>query len=489
MNREISRINKINLFHNKSIKGRLKVSYFVIIGLLIIPCIFSWVFLNILVGKYNRLISNIESANSLNRIVKSDISNEMWSIVVGQKTFEEGKQYKIIDNINNSLDVLIDYTSNKKDKQLIEVTKRTMVTLSTYVDKIGIQLENNEKVVETEKTLEEIRGVTVLVSDVLQEFIYVEIEDIGRVNKSIHTTTLISTIIGIAILVLVIICAIIGFISVKNAISFPILKLEYMARDIAKGDLSVRAPDPEVEELKDLTRSLNIMAERIKYLIDSGIEEQRKVQKAEMRALQAQITPHFLYNTFDTIVWFAEQGRHQEVVKITLAFTNFFRISLSKGKDWITTAQEIEHVKSYLTIQSIRYGDILDYSIELEERLNDIPMLKLLLQPLVENAIYHGIKHKRGRGFISVRGWEEDGYSCFCVEDSGIGIKPEKLEELRHMLQDEVNMPDIGFGVYNVHRRIRLYYEGAEGLDIESHYGEGTKVSFKLPVIKGEKDV
>ncbi|MDF2613869.1 MAG: integral rane sensor signal transduction histidine kinase [Clostridia bacterium] len=483
------KLSKINLFRNKSIEGRLKVSYFVIIALLISPCIFSLFFLNMLTSKYNRLISNIEYANSLNRIVKSDITSEMWSIVVGQKTFEDGNQYEMIKSINNALDHLIDHTSNKKDKQLIEVTERAMMTLSSYVDKIGIQIKNNEKVVESEKTLEEIRGVSILVSDVLQEFIYAEIEDIGRVNKSIQMTTVASTIIVIVIFLLVIIFASIAFISVKNAISFPILKLEYMARDIAKGDLSVRVEEPEVEELKDLTHSLNIMAERIKHLIDSGIEEQRKVQKAEMKALQAQITPHFLYNTFDTIVWFAEQKRHQEVVKITLAFTNFFRISLSKGKDWITTAQEIEHVKSYLTIQSIRYGDILDYSIDVEDRLNDIPMLKLLLQPLVENAIYHGIKHKRGRGFILVKGWREDRWSCFSVEDNGIGIKPEKLEEIRHMLQVETTIPDIGFGIYNVHRRIRLYYEAAEGLHIDSEYGEGTKVSFKLPLMKGDKDV
>jgi two-component system sensor histidine kinase YesM len=483
------KISSINLFGHRSIKASLKTSYFVIIGLLISPCIFSLVFLNVLTGKYNRLINNIEYANALNVVVKSDISSEMRNIVVGQKSFDEGRQYVIIQNVEDTLNKLLKNTSNAEGKRLIEVAKRAMLTLTSYVDKMGIQIENNEKVLEHEKTLEEVIGVSVLVSDVLQEFIGAEIEDIGRVNQSIQVTTLISTIIIIIIFVIAVIFAAIGYISVRNAINFPIIKLERMAGEIAKGDLSVRVEQPEVEELKNLTHSLNIMAERIKDLIDVSISEQIKVQKAEMRALQAQITPHFLYNTFDTIVWFAEQKRHQEVIKVTLAFTQFFRISLSKGKDWITIAQEIEHVKNYLIIQSIRYGDILDYSIEIEEQLNDMPMLKLLLQPLVENAIYHGIKHKRGRGMIAVKAWKEGESSYFCVEDTGIGIKEERLEELRSMLADADSLPDIGFGIYNVHRRIRLYYEGSDGLSIESTYGEGTKVSFKLLVMKGDRNV
>ncbi len=473
----------------RSIKGRLKSSYFIIISLLIIPCILSWIFLNIFTNKYNRLIRNIEEANTLNSIVKSDISNEMWSVVVGHKMFEEGKQYEMINSVNNVLDTLISHTNDQKGKQLIEVAQRTMLTLRTYVDKVGMQISNNERVEESEKLLEEIRGVSILVSDVLQEFIFVEIEDIGRVNRSIQTITFISTLLVALVFGVVILLAVRGFKTVNYTISFPILKLEYMARVIAEGDLSVRVQEPEVEELQDLTESLNIMAERIKDLIDRSVEEQRKVQKAELKALQAQITPHFLYNTFDTIVWFAEQKRHDEVIRITLAFTNFFRISLSKGKDWITTVQEIEHVKNYLIIQSIRYGDILDYHIEVDERLNDVPMLKLLLQPLVENAIYHGIKNKRGRGLITVKGWKEEGWSCFQVEDNGIGIKPEKLEELREMLGEETVPSDVGFGIYNVHRRIRLYYEGTTGLWINSKYGEGTQIAFKLPIVRGDKDV
>jgi two-component system sensor histidine kinase YesM len=155
------------------------------------------------------------------------------------------------------------------------------------------------------------------------------------------------------------------------------------------------------------------MAVKIQELIDANIEEQQNLQKSEMKALQAQISPHFLYNTLDTIVWLAEGRQYEQVISVTRNFSNFFRTSLSRGKDWISVQEEFDHVLNYLTIQKIRYRDILDYSINWDRTMAEKPMLKLVLQPLVENALYHGIKGKRGRGNISVRGWSEDGFLCF----------------------------------------------------------------------------
>lgn len=142
------------------------------------------------------------------------------------------------------------------------------------------------------------------------------------------------------------------------------------------------------------------MAEKIQELMIANIKEQENFQKEQMKSLQAQITPHFLYNTFDTIIWLAESSYTDEVIKITKAFSSFFRISLSKGHEWITVGQELEHVKSYLTIQKIRYRDILDYEIQVDKDVENLSVLKLVLQPLVENAIYHGIKNIRGRGLL-----------------------------------------------------------------------------------------
>ena len=224
------------------------------------------------------------------------------------------------------------------------------------------------------------------------------------------------------------------------------------------------------------------------FLTVSGaiLEEQKNFQKAEMKALQAQITPHFLYNTFDTIVWLAEEERTDQVVKITKAFSDFLRISLSRGHEWITIGQELDHIKNYLTIQKIRYADILNYKIEADESLLGLKMIKLVLQPLVENAIYHGIKNKRGRGELSVSVKYADETRTkirFEVKDNGAGFTDSRLAEVRLelslMVSEKLNSV---YGLYNVNKKLKLYYgEQTEGIVIESEPGKGSSISFEIP--------
>lgn len=253
-----------------------------------------------------------------------------------------------------------------------------------------------------------------------------------------------------------------------------------MSVQLAAGNLEARAAPPSVSELDTLTRSLNTMADQLDELIENRIADQRSLRKAEMRTLQAQITPHFIYNTLDTIVWLAQQKENQAVVDITMALTQFFRISLSGGSDYITVGQELSHVESYLKIQAVRYESIMQYRIDVEASLAPCPILKLLLQPLVENAIYHGIKKKRGRGLITVTGRRNpDQTMTFSVSDTGIGMPAERLAEVRAALTSDAG-PQAGFGLYNVNQRIRLYYNNS-GLDIQSAYRSGTTISFTIP--------
>jgi two-component system sensor histidine kinase YesM len=209
--------------------------------------------------------------------------------------------------------------------------------------------------------------------------------------------------------------------------------------------------------------------------------------------LQAQINPHFLYNTLDAIMWQAEANNSDEVIHITRALSDFFRISLSSGQEWISVEQERRHLEGYLSIQKVRYRDILSYSIEIDPDMNGEMVPKLLLQPLAENAIYHGIKLKRGGGKITVTGRREGASLYFCVQDTGPGIPPDRLEEIRRAIrQEDVQISSIkgsGFGLKNVDLRIRLYYAQQEGLTIESGAG-GTIVSFRVPAgMKGKNDV
>jgi len=192
-------------------------------------------------------------------------------------------------------------------------------------------------------------------------------------------------------------------------------------------------------------------------------------------------------------MWQAEANNSNEVIHITRALSDFFRISLSSGEEWITVAQEKRHLEGYLSIQKVRYRDILEYSLDIDEDIQDEIVLKLLLQPLVENALYHGIKLKRGGGRIQVTGRREGDELYFCVLDSGVGIPQDRLESIRQALKnDEIQMESdtgSGFGLKNVDLRIRLYYKKPQGLTIESDQS-GTRVSFRLPAgMKGKGNV
>jgi two-component system sensor histidine kinase YesM len=239
-----------------------------------------------------------------------------------------------------------------------------------------------------------------------------------------------------------------------------------------------------VDEITELGMSFNIMIGKIKDLLDSKIKEQENLKKAELRALQAQINPHFLYNTLDTIIWMAESKKTDQVVDIVSALSNFFRISLSKGMDWITIGEEVERIRSYLTIQKMRYQDILDFKIEVDQDVAEHTILKLILQPLVENALYHGIKNKRRGGMISVRAKRKGRDEILLeVEDDGIGFTPEKLTQLRADLNDDSGdiKLESGFGIGNVNNRIRLYYGKSYGVSIRSEYNTGTCVTLVIP--------
>lgn len=480
--------------HGGSIKRKIQLSYIFIIVIMILPTIYSISVSKIHSKQYDHIITNVSDANRINKIVKSDISDELWDIVAGKKEFKNGSQYKILQSINNGISKMMGSTSDEKNRQLLEVASRAESTLESYVNLLGVQISNDAPVAETEKTLDEIRSVAALMSDILQDFIVAEIESASETNESIKNSSITLTVIQLIITVLVIGIAIYGLISLSENIRKPIYDMKVLSSRIADGDLSARVKLPNVEELNPLAENLNTMAGKINILINENIQEQKNLQKAEMKALQAQITPHFLYNTFDTIIWLAESEQIDDVVKITRAFSDFLRISLSKGHEWITVDQELEHVRNYLTIQKIRYADILNYSIVADTGISNYQMLKLVLQPLVENAIYHGIKNKRGRGHIKLtaRFSEETNNNAkelfikFSVEDDGIGFTPEKLRQVTEELCKNTDTETLSsvYGLYNVNKRLILYYNNqTDGLHIQSTYEKGTCVSFTVPCI------
>ncbi len=267
----------------------------------------------------------------------------------------------------------------------------------------------------------------------------------------------------------------------------PIQLLKHKMRLTAEGYLEAKVQPVGNDEISDLGQSFNIMVEKIKQLLNQSILKQQLLQKAELRTLQAQINPHFLYNTLDSIVWMAEAGKSESVIQLVKALSQFFRLSLNKGRDWVTIRTELAHAQSYLIIQQMRYRDILEYHIDIDEELQEYPILNMTLQPLIENAIYHGIKNKRGKGWITISGYEEnDAVIVLTVTDNGAGITPERLELLRHELDHPVQAEDYdsyegGFGLLNVHQRLRLYFGEEYGVQLSSVASEGTTVSIRIP--------
>ncbi len=451
---------------------------------MIIPTVYSISVSSMHTKQYDRIITNVSRANRLNQIVKVEISDEIWDIVAGKQIFEDGRQYEILAVIKSGISEMMESTENEKNLQLLEVANRAIKTLEKYVDVLGEQISANASVSENEIILEEIRGVAALIYDILQDFIVAEIEESAVTNESIKQSSLILTFIQIFIIFFILGIAAYTSMSVSNSIRKPIHDMEILSSCIAAGQLDARIERSKVPELENLSENLNIMAEKIQGLIDENIEEQKNLQKAEMKTLQAQITPHFLYNTLDTIIWLAESERKEEIIEITKAFSNFFRISLSKGHEWISIEQEFDHVRSYLTIQKIRYRDVLDYEINFDEKLVGMKVLKLILQPMVENAIYHGIKNKRGRGNIVVSAKAiENNEVYFSVEDNGIGFTEERLNDVLSELKDSSNPENLKsvYGLYNVNKRLKLYYNDQVNLTINSEYGKGTCVSFCIP--------
>lgn len=258
-------------------------------------------------------------------------------------------------------------------------------------------------------------------------------------------------------------------------------------REFERGNLALRLPGEGGDEIGELTGDLNRMASRIAWLLEERYRLGQETKSSEMRALQAQINPHFLYNTLDLVNCLALRGDASAVGAAVEALSRFFRLSLSGGAETVTLAQELAHVETYVRIQNMRFDDGIALSVDVPEELRRLPILKIVLQPLVENAILHGIREREsGRGVITVRarreaeeeGGVDAGVLAVDVEDDGVGMEPGRLAELRQGVKPAEGH---GYGVRNIDRRLKIRYGLPYGLTFESERGRGTRVTLRLP--------
>ena len=285
-----------------------------------------------------------------------------------------------------------------------------------------------------------------------------------------------------ALLLIVLAATIISSIVLSRYISRPIHSLNQ-----AMGEFEANAEGFSYEpvygsrEVTSLSNAFGHLVIRIQELMNQVRNEEIVLRKTELRALQAQINPHFLYNTLDSIAWMCEEGRTKDAVEMVNALARLFRISISKGHELIPVEKEVEHAKSYLQIQKFRYKNQFQYSFDVQESCLHYYCNKITLQPIIENAIYHGLNRMIDEGFIEIKIFEDGGDVVFTVEDNGVGMTKEQCESILHK---EVKGQTGGIGIKNVNDRVKIYFGEQYGMKIESELDEGTKVSIRMPKLE-----
>lgn len=458
---------------------------------MILPTIYSIFMWQYNRNQYNKIISNVSRANAISKVANDDIPNELWNVVSGRKSVRISRHQTLLTILNDGILEIMKQDNN--ENRTLVVAYRIFKTLERNITLLEKQIENNSDVIENEALLDEIRSITNLFSEIIKDFIIEEIESAEITNNSIQNSSVFLLVMQALIICTGIFLSLTNLSVLSKKLRKSVSSMEIFSTELASGNLQAQMQALKITEFDHLVENLNTMAQQIDLLMKQNIEEQINLQKEEMSKLQSQITPHFLYNTFDTIIWLAEAGKTEQVIQMTTAFSKFLRISLSRGHDWITISQEIQHVENYLTIQKMRYEEILNYEIEVDEQLNNFVILKSTLQPLVENAIYHGIKNKRGRGHIKVTAEfsdESKQFMTISVIDDGAGFTQERLEQVREEINQKSgeNLASV-YGLYNVNKRLILYYNEKKcGLNIESERMKGAKIYFTIPCLVEKKE-
>lgn len=478
---------------------RLKITYslrnklILLVAVAVVPLLALTVYIIFALQNYSNaydsIVSNMTVANSYNLNFKEELDESIYKLVVGSVTFETIEEddslispYVLIDELREDFKELAEITTDKESRMWLLSLLRNLSTLRDRVDDIRDNLEEGNRYDENIEMLDNnIYILTELIQDDIQYYIYYQTQSIEQLKNSLNdqVATFLAAF-GITGFVIVMV-AMIATGYVVRSITKPVQELSGAAKKIADGDFSTRVDVATKDEIGTLALNVNEMSGRLEEMVQKIKDDERKMRHTELRLLQEQINPHFLYNTLDTIVWLVEGNSPDKAVNMVVSLSDFFRIVLSKGKDIITIREEEQHVRSYLEIQQVRYRDILEYDISIPEELYGYKILKLTLQPIVENSLYHGIKVKRGKGSILVTGELKDDKIYFDIRDTGVGMSQEDLASIRNKLTRPCKETDSGFGLANVNERIRMNYGPEYGVTIDSKQGEGTRVQIVIP--------
>lgn len=426
--------------------------------------------------QYNAILNNVTTASDFNRNFKDDVDLKMYYYVI-ESQYSEGLPIREVQSAEAIARKLTETTTEKDSLRAISSVVNLCRNLEDKMNQIAETEEYNSREDQLENNI-------YILTDLIQEYMYIylyyEAAHLGALQATMirNMIVLIGAVFILSLVLLILLLT--RSRKLSRRIVDPIDRICERLDAIGKGSLLVCEPiQADVEEVQILSDGIESMVGRLKRQIDKNAEQEKQRRHTELALLQAQINPHFLYNTLDTIIWLIESGEIGESVSMVSSLSNFFRFSLSRGKNVITLAEEEQHIRSYLEIQQMRYRDMIDYDIDIPEMLKGFILPKLTLQPLVENALYHGIKNRRRKGFISVTGRAQDHLVILEVEDDGRGMTEERLEEVRASLADDGVK---GFGLRAVHQRIQILFGSEYGLTVESTPDVGTKVIVTIPM-------
>lgn len=477
------------IYHNSTLATKIRYSYLLLLIPIVAFLIFCFCNLWSSNQKYGDMLNSAMVASEFSLDFKKDFDYETYLLIVENKTLDESKLGEMLEEANRIVDGLEELTDSKENRNRLVSAKKYLNNLQIYKERIeqnlkdGNKYENNIEIWEND-----VQIVTTLMRETIFQYIYYEIKDIQKARTEYQNFFM--QMIRFSIIAFALILILITFLSyyIPYSITHPIRKLSEVTDQVAKGDLTVRSDVRSGAEVSVLNDSLNAMIDKINELLEQVKKEQGRLRKAEFELLQSQINPHFLYNTLDTIVWLAEAGEQKKVVDMVGSLSDFFRTSLNQGKDMVSVKEELQHSRSYLEIQQVRYQDILQYEIQVPDSLFCYLIPKITIQPLVENALYHGIKNKRGIGKIMITGKREKDSFVLVVEDNGAGMNRERLEVVRKGMNKKSQTEKDIYALYNVNERIRLNFGQKYGLSIDSVLGEGTTVQVILPFICQERE-